>query len=228
MFCYRPADEIEKQPPAKFVPHLGGCVANPRCVAWHDLVGSVLPHSFAFAVPSEAALSAIEALKRPIVEVGAGKFLLISIVWDIRMTSCFVCTGTGYWTALMRRRGVDVVAYDRYPPTTITKGFVKGERPSSHLKYRITTQLLTDRSPRTHSGRAKFFGVRYVDDVNECDGSGTCLESHADRVLMLCWPRSPEDVEGGDWDLACLDAWKGECVNSLPPILKYPITKPNH
>jgi hypothetical protein len=113
-------------------------------VAWHDLVGSVLPHSFAFAVPSEAALSAIEALKRPIVEVGAGKFLLISIVWDIRMTSCFVCTGTGYWTALMRRRGVDVVAYDRYPPTTITKDFVKGERPSSHThsglyKYRITT-----------------------------------------------------------------------------------------
>ena len=129
---------------------------------------------------------------------------------------------------MLRRRGVDVVAYDRYPPTTITKDFVKGERPSSHLKYRITTQLLTDRSPRTHSGRAKFFGVRYVDDVNECDGSGTCLESHADRVLMLCWPRSPEDVEGGDWDLACLDAWKGECVNSLRPVLKYPITKPNH
>ena len=45
---------------------------------------------------------------------------------------------------------------------------------------------------------------------------------------MLCWPQSPEDVEDGDWDLACLDAWKGECVNSLPPILKYPITKPNH
>jgi hypothetical protein len=128
----RPAEEIEKQPPAKFVPHLGGCVANPRCVAWEDLVGSVLPHSFAFAVPSEAALGAIEALKRPIVEMGAGKFLLISIVWDIRMTLCFVCTGTGYWTALMRRRGVDVVAYDRYPPTTITKDFVKGERPSSH------------------------------------------------------------------------------------------------
>ena len=74
----RPAEEIEKQPPAKFVPHLGGCVANPRCVAWHDLVGSVLPHSFAFAVPSEAALGAIEALKRPIVEMGAGKFFLIS------------------------------------------------------------------------------------------------------------------------------------------------------
>ena len=83
MFCYRPADEIEKQPPAKFVPHLGGCVANPRCVAWHDLVGSVLPHSFAFAVPSEAALGAIEALKRPIVEMGAGKFIFIS-VWDIK------------------------------------------------------------------------------------------------------------------------------------------------
>jgi hypothetical protein len=90
-FVHRPAEEIEKQPPAKFVPHLGGCVANPRCVAWHDLVGSVLPHSFAFAVPSEAALGAIEALKRPIVEMGAGKFLLIS-VWDIdiRLMLCFV------------------------------------------------------------------------------------------------------------------------------------------
>ena len=102
----RPAEEIEKQPPAKFVPHLGGCVANPRCVAWHDLVGSVLPHSFAFAVPSEAALSAIEALKRPLVEMGAGKFFLI-IVWDIRlMMSCFVYR---YWVldrvAASTRRG---------------------------------------------------------------------------------------------------------------------------
>jgi hypothetical protein len=49
---------------------------------------------YAFAVPTDAALATI-ADYAPIVELGAG---------------------TGYWAYLLRRRGVDVVAYDRFPP----------------------------------------------------------------------------------------------------------------
>lgn len=161
----RRKEDVASSPPARFVPHLGGVVANPRCVAFDELVARVLPHSFAFAVPCDDALSAVASLNRPVVEMGAG---------------------TGYWTALLRQKGVDVVAYDAHPPRRITKAFAKGE--------------------------AKFFGVTYVDDVRECDDDASCLDAHADRVLMLCWPKSPEDVEGGDWDLRCLDRWRGDTL----------------
>jgi hypothetical protein len=49
---------------------------------------------YAFAIPTEAALETI-ARYAPIVELGAGN---------------------GYWTFLLRRRGVDCVAYDLAPP----------------------------------------------------------------------------------------------------------------
>jgi len=49
---------------------------------------------YAFALPTEPALALI-ARYAPIVELGAG---------------------TGYWSFLLRRRGVDVVAYDLAPP----------------------------------------------------------------------------------------------------------------
>jgi hypothetical protein len=51
---------------------------------------------FAWAVPTDEALEAI-ARYAPLVECGAG---------------------TGYWTALLQARGVDVVAYDLAPPGT--------------------------------------------------------------------------------------------------------------
>src|ERR1700716_2265029 len=49
---------------------------------------------YAFAVPTDAALATL-ARYAPIVELGAG---------------------TGYWAYLLRRRGVDIVAYDLPPP----------------------------------------------------------------------------------------------------------------
>jgi hypothetical protein len=49
---------------------------------------------YAFAIPTEGALETI-ARRAPIVELGAGN---------------------GYWTFLLRRRGVDCVAYDLAPP----------------------------------------------------------------------------------------------------------------
>lgn len=55
-----------------------------------------LCHVASFAVPSESALAAI-AECGPIVEMGAG---------------------SGYWTALLQHRGVDVVAYDSQPPSS--------------------------------------------------------------------------------------------------------------
>jgi hypothetical protein len=82
-----------------------GRVWSPRAGAYHDwLRAPAGPDAFdrrvacvrryAFGVPNAAALAAL-GRHGPIVELGAG---------------------TGYWAYLLRRRGVDVVAYDLAPP----------------------------------------------------------------------------------------------------------------
>ena len=55
-----------------------------------------LQHTYACAIPNEAAIDAIASLRTPVLELGAG---------------------AGYWGALLRLRGVECVLYDRAPPT---------------------------------------------------------------------------------------------------------------
>src|SRR5579883_1374914 len=63
-------------------------------------VGAVLSlrrfyiQKYAHAIPTNTALTAIADFA-PIIEIGAG---------------------TGYWAFLLRRRGVDIICYDRHPP----------------------------------------------------------------------------------------------------------------
>ena len=54
-----------------------------------------LVKKYSWAIPCDAALDAIKALGKPVVEMGAG---------------------TGYWAYLLKRMGVSVLAYDRFPP----------------------------------------------------------------------------------------------------------------
>jgi hypothetical protein len=76
-----------------------GRVAMGVMASFRKLVVDPIQHCVGFAVPSEAALSAI-ARCGPVVEVGAG---------------------TGYWTAVLRhqRWNVDVVAFDAEPPSAL-------------------------------------------------------------------------------------------------------------
>jgi hypothetical protein len=67
---------------------------------------------YAFAVPTEPALATI-ARYAPIVELGAG---------------------TGYWAYLLSQRGVDLVAYDRFPPD-------RAQNPN-RLDPRLWTEVL--------------------------------------------------------------------------------------
>ena len=75
----------------------GSARPPPPCyealMAWRDAARDWLCTLFAFAVPNSAALSAL-ASEQPIVEVGAG---------------------TGYWCSLLRRRSVEVHAFDIAP-----------------------------------------------------------------------------------------------------------------
>jgi SAM-dependent methyltransferase len=77
-------------------------------------VREVLAQVFAFAIPSEQALSTIAAYG-PVLEVGAG---------------------TGYWAALLKARGVDVIAVDIQP--------VESRDVSVLYKRSFTTVLQAD------------------------------------------------------------------------------------
>lgn len=61
----------------------------------------LIVRKYSWAIPSNAALTAIINCG-PIVEVGAG---------------------TGYWAALLRRRGADIIAYDAIPAETKRNGY---------------------------------------------------------------------------------------------------------
>lgn len=86
--------------------------ANPL-LDEHRLAGSVGRHHpvrqrlvrrYAYGIPNDDALNAIAAASPTgVVEVGAG---------------------TGYWARLLHDRGVDVIAYDRWPPGSGANRFV--------------------------------------------------------------------------------------------------------
>ncbi|HEY9555824.1 MAG TPA: hypothetical protein VIR58_03755 [Acidimicrobiales bacterium] len=64
---------------------------------------------YAYGVPTEEALDAIAAVSPAgVVELGAG---------------------SGYWARLLHERGVDVVAYDRWPPPSSDNRFVDDVTP---------------------------------------------------------------------------------------------------
>jgi predicted GIY-YIG superfamily endonuclease len=93
---------------------------------------------YSWAIPTETALSEVLSMS-PIVEMGAG---------------------TGYWTALLRRMGADVVALDRSPPGSL-KSLVAACNPW-HVNARQHSKVQT--------------------------GQPSDLRVYGDRTLLLCWP----------------------------------------
>jgi hypothetical protein len=81
-------------------PFLKSISGSPRVYAWKGLnqfrefISDACRHGFAFPVPTDEALAELAALS-PLLELGAG---------------------AGYWAALLRRRGVDILATDSNPP----------------------------------------------------------------------------------------------------------------
>ena len=105
----------------------------------------VLAEQYAWAIPSPDALAAIADFARDcgIIEVGAG---------------------TGYWAALLRDLGVDVLAYDAFPPG----------------REGVT-------NPYRH--RQSYVPVHHWEDQR----ASVALEMERTRALMLCWPCYSED-----------------------------------
>jgi hypothetical protein len=131
-----------------------------------------------FAIPNNAALEKIKMLHGPIVQVGAG---------------------AGYWAALLRIRGVDIVVYDINPPG-------------------IGTEDLGDAGPEN-----VFFDVAYVNNIMP----GSCADIFAGesgselaqtRTLLLIWPNDPDPIDNthfanDDYEESQA-AWDSECLSS--------------
>lgn len=131
-----------------------------------ELVVDPIQHCVGFGVPSDAAVTAI-GRRGPIVEVGAG---------------------TGYWAALLRHHGVDVVAFDSEPPTaTHNNGFFD----------------------------STFTEVRKADCTTVFDGEGGADLSK--RALLIVWPNNPDQIDNPHlastevtpptWDAKCLTSY---------------------
>jgi hypothetical protein len=134
-----------------------------------------------FAIPNNAALEKIETLDSQIVQVGAG---------------------AGYWAALLRIRGVDIVAYDINPPGNGTANL--GDAGTENV----------------------FFDVAYVNDIMP----GSCAEIFAgesgsdlaqNHTLLLIWPNDPDPIDNTHLHLADDDddeesqaVWDSECLSS--------------
>jgi hypothetical protein len=105
-----------------------------------------LARAYSWAIPNRAALCAIaeEAGPAGVMEVGAG---------------------TGYWSALLRRQGVDVVATDAAPP-----------RPDLGQEYNLW-----------HPGATTFVEVRQQDAQAAASEAGA-------RALLMCWPPSISEM----------------------------------
>jgi hypothetical protein len=134
-------------------------VESPRkCILkpWEELIG--------FAVPNEDALLTL-ADHAPIVEAGAG---------------------TGYWSAVLQHRGVDIVAYDAFPPgDDLKNGFFWNQTYTEVLKG--AGETLCTENPEL-----------------------------ARRTLLMVWPNNPDSVDNPDlgdsddhklWDADCLRAF---------------------
>lgn len=191
-----PDDSIPSWPRARYVGGLG-LDAIRAGARFHDLARD----RYAYAVPDDAALDAIAACG-PIVEIGAG---------------------LGYWAALLRARGVDVVAFDDFswnigagsPPwTKVEMGGTSAVRGHGHRA------LLLCWPPYSHSmarhALALYEGgtVIYVGEGEEgCTGDEAFhekLERHWRVVRAVAIPQLPY-VHDRLWVYRRRAAWGGDC-----------------
>lgn len=161
---------------------------------------------YAWAVPNEKALQTV-AKYGPFIEIGAG---------------------TGYWAYLLRRRGVQIRAYDLYPPhreanhyhpdqkvwTTVYRG--GPEKASLYPKRSLLLCWPPYASPMAYDTLQAYDGptVIYVGEWEGCtadDSFHEALETEWTRVETVNLPTWP-----GIRDF--LSVWKRKELDSCPPL----------
>ena len=159
--------ETERRAAALFPHPLGyGWISKTFASNFHTLLGHPMTHTAGFAVPNQAAIDIISALG-PIIEVGAG---------------------TGYWAALLRHAGVDIVAFDEHPPALSSVGMAIGNRFFNR----------------------QFSEVLQADSVSLFQQSSVPVREHTHRALLMIFPENPIHVADGEyesWDARCVEAY---------------------
>jgi hypothetical protein len=155
-------------------------VENPLLVAWSQVTRAYWAgridsdrmvelrrecvESWSWAVPNETALKVLSGLG-PIVEIGAG---------------------TGYWSKLLRARGVDVVAYDRMPGVGCSWERRASDSPVLH------TQVLAGEPEvlKVHPDRALLIiwpphmTHEYAEDPGYVSFGTRCLRAYKGRTVV--------------------------------------------
>ena len=162
------------------IPRLGRALWPPICdsllESWRHNCRDWLARLYAFAVPNEMALNEL-SLHSPIVEVGAG---------------------TGYWSSLLKHKGVDIVAYDIKPPATDHLVPTEEEEggPPKKRKKRKKQHHGGPKPNEYHGATAQFCEV--------LRGDHNILSEHKNRTLFLCYPPPNSDMASN-----CLNEYKG-------------------
>jgi len=127
-------------------------------------------HTVGFAVPDEKVLQSI-ARHAPLIEVGAG---------------------TGYWSALLQTRKVDIIPYDANPPT---------EDHASNNFFNVTyTEVM------------KGDATTLFDD----ESSGDNENNLSQRTLLIVWPNNPDREDNPhlyDKKKELPPVWDAECLS---------------
>ena len=178
--------------------HRGHCVVS--MTSWDEYVSRSLQLNIGYAIPSPAAIEAIVSLQKPVLQMGAG---------------------TGYWSALLKTKGVDLVAYDAAPPHLV--GSINDSdngkndyfdvwyddtvRPGTCQSVLMNAHHHQQQQQQRHNNKA---------DTNNEDGSNSTVP-FSEHALFLMWPNDPDPVDNPEfhdhtesppiWDSACLEAF---------------------
>lgn len=149
----------------------------------------VLVEKFSWSVPNEAALQKIASLG-PLVEVGAG---------------------SGYWSALLRARGVDLVAYDAHPVESRRSWF----HPTAERSWTNIAEG-TEASAAKHADRTLFLSWP---PHNDPMGANTLSHFGGNRLVYVGEGRGGvtgdvrfHDMLDANWNLVetvAIPQWKG-------------------
>lgn len=145
----------------RFAKFEAGLEAADAFITDHRVRNHVIDH-MSFAIPTPQHLDLIARLG-PIVEMGAG---------------------TGYWSWLFRQMGVDVIAYDGWPPQT----------------HPLPDENVPGGRQRMHNG---WFRCWWTEIER---GYPPAVAKHPDRTLLMVWPYMNSMAE------RTIKAYAGKCM----------------
>lgn len=153
--------------------------AFPLLAQWRNNCRDWCCHLYAYATPTPAALSVL-AKYAPLVEMGAG---------------------TGYWSSLLQQQHVDIVAYDKCPPSTDGSGSADSEAGPAGAAS-------GGRARKQQHERNAYHGqVPPFCPIGRGGPEVLTQTDMAARNLFLCYPPPHDDMA-----LLCVRSFQGEFI----------------